>query len=57
MIELRWKKCPTIDIYSVGKETAVLQYRTKTVHRESSTTTPVERGWTEWQDVPTVEDK
>lgn len=33
----------------------ILQMRTKTVHRESSTTTPADLGWTEWEDVPVVQ--
>jgi len=33
----------------------VLQFRTKDVHRESSTTTPLEPKWSDWKDVPVVQ--
>jgi len=46
MIELRFKQ---------KDDEKVLQFRTKTVHRDSSTTTPIEKGWTEWLDVPIIE--
>jgi hypothetical protein len=35
----------------------VHQFRTKTEHLESPTTTPVPKGWTEWQDVPVKVDE
>ena len=50
--ELRFEERP--DPTSQKGTQMVLQYRTKTVHVDSPTTTPVEPAWTEWKDVPIV---
>jgi len=58
-MELRWY-IELEDNYIRGRRAGkkevepVLQYRTKDVHVESSTTTPLPPAWSEWTDVPYV---
>jgi len=52
MFELRFEE--RISHNSREGTIKVLQFRTKSRHRDSSTTTPIESGWTEWVDVPVV---
>jgi len=52
MFELRFKERIVHNERAGTKN--ILQFRTKTVHVDSSTTTPVKPTWTEWKDVPVV---
>ena len=54
MIELRIVRRTSHD--SRESHIDVLQQRTKTRHRESSTTTALPLGWTDWTDVPIVKE-
>jgi len=53
MIELRFEE----RIVHTGRTgtAKILQFRTKDVHIDSPTTTPVEPVWAEWKDVPVVQ--
>lgn len=60
MIELRWLNGIDEEYHNglptgIGEKYRVLQYRTKNVHVDSSTTKPVGMAWSEWMDVPEVE--
>jgi len=52
MFELRYLRT----IQDSGHQTDILQYRVKDQHRESSTTTPLPYGWSEWLPILIVEE-
>lgn len=54
MFELRFIERASISPTKHTATVKVLQFRTKDKHRESSTTTPLPKAWSDWKDVPVV---